>query len=158
MLEQNMYYVLVAKKLGRERAGQLSGIASRDGQSVEREELPSSSTSCTPPDKTTAHLVPHKPNTTKTGIPTRAVWPSATYFQLGQPRGWDQSGTANPQTPFDDLVSVTSRMLDEETLARNPPNKQSRLDPDDWQMNQLALSHGNVEFLMTQIVEYLMLL
>ena len=49
-------------------------------------------------------------------------------------------------------------MLDEETPARNPLNKQSRLDPDDWQMNQLALSHGNVEFLMTQIVEYLMLL
>lgn len=131
------HVLLAAKKLGRERAGQLSGMTPRDGRPVpiEHEEPPSSSTPRTPrrpshntPASSQAHYNPDQYS--YTGSPAVGY-----LFPVGA-SSWPQpqtplvyrgpAGSANPQTPFDDLVSVASRMLDEETPARNSPNKRSR--------------------------------
>ena len=126
------HVLLAAKKLGRERAGQLSGIGRR--ASAERDEPPSSSTPRTP----------HRPSYS-TPVASQAHYPPEGYSYTGSPAvgylfpvgasSWPQPQTpmvhrdppgTNPQTPFDDLVSVASRMLDEETPVRNSPNKRSR--------------------------------
>jgi len=131
------HVLLAAKKLGRERAGQLSGMTPRDGRrvSTEREEPPSSSTPRTP--RRPGHSTPVVPQTHH--HPDRYSYmgsPAVGYlFPVGA-SSWpqpqtplvrrDTPGSANPQTPFDDLVSVASRMLDEETPARDSPTKRSR--------------------------------
>jgi hypothetical protein len=83
----------------------------------------------------TIHLLPPRPITTRIDIPTWVVRLLATCFLSGLARGRSHKhlwytgihlDPTNPQTPFDDLVSVASRMLDEETPARNSPNKRSR--------------------------------
>ena len=131
------HVLLAAKKLGRERAGQLSGMTPRGGSraSAEREEPPVSSTPRTP----------RRPNH-NTPAASKARHPQDRYSYMDSPAvgylfpvgasSWprpqtplvhrDPSGSANPQTPFDDLVSVASRMLDEETPVRDSPNKRSR--------------------------------
>ena len=129
------HVLLAAKKLGRERAGQLSGMTSRDGQPAEREELPPSSTPRTPRRQNygtpiASQVQHHQDRHPYMGSPAvgylfpvgAASWPQPQTPQVHR----DPSGSANPQTPFDDLVSVASRMLDEETPARNSPNKRSR--------------------------------
>jgi len=131
------HVLLAAKKLGRERAGRLSGIAPGDGQSpsAEREVLPPSTTPRTP--RRPNYNTPVAPQTNH--HPDRHPYmasPAVGYlFPVGA-SSWpqphtpmvhrDPSGSANPQTPFDDLVSVASRMLDEETPVRGSPNKRSR--------------------------------
>jgi len=131
------HVLLAAKKLGRERAGRLSGIAPGDGRraSVEREEPPPSTTPRTPrrPNHNTpvASQTNHHPDR----YPYMASPAVGYLFPVGA-SSWpqpqtplvhrDPSGSANPQTPFDDLVSVASRMLDEETPVRGSPNKRSR--------------------------------
>ena len=131
------HLLLAAKKLGRERAGQLSGIGRR--ASAEREEPPSSSTPRTP----------HRPSYS-TPVASQAHYPPEGYSYTGSPAigylfpvgasSWPQPQTpmvhrdppgTNPQTPFDDLVSVASRMLEEETPVRNSPNKRSRSRADE---------------------------
>jgi len=132
------HVLLAAKKLGRERAGQLSGVTPRDGQraSTEREEPPSSSTPRTPrrpnhntPVASQTHYHPDRyPYTGSPAVGYLFPVGAGSWPQPQTPlvyRG-DPSVSANPQTPFDDLVSVASRMLDEETPARNSPNKRSR--------------------------------
>ena len=131
------HVLLAAKKLGRERAGQLSGIAPRDGlrASAEREEPPTSSTPRTPhrpsystPVASQAHY--HQDRRPYTDSPAvgylfpvgAGSWPQPQTPLVHR----DPSGSTNPQTPFDDLVSVASRMLDEETPARGSPNKRTR--------------------------------
>ena len=131
------HVLLAAKKLGRERAGQLSGMAPRDGRraSTEREEPPRSSTPRTPRRSNYSTPVASHPNHhpdqyTYMGSPAvgylfpvgASSWPQPQTPMVRR----DPSGSANPQTPFDDLVSVASRMLDEETPARDSPNKRSR--------------------------------
>lgn len=131
------HVLLAAKKFGRERAGQLPGMSPRNGRraSVEREEPPASST-------------PHTPRrpSYSTPVASRSHHRQDRYSYMDSPAvgylfpvgagSWpqpqtplvhrDPSGSTNPQTPFDDLVSVASRMLDEETPSRNSPNKRSR--------------------------------
>jgi len=131
------HVLLAAKKLGRERAGQLSGMTPRDGRraSTEREEPPSSSTPRTP--RRPGHNTPvasqtnyHPDRYSYMGSPAvgylfpvgASSWPQPQTPLVRR----DPSGSANPQTPFDDLVSVASRMLDEETPARDSPTKRSR--------------------------------
>ena len=131
------HVLLAAKKLGRERAGQLSGMTPRDGQhaSTEREEPPSSLTPRTPrrlnyntPVASQTHR--HPDQYTYAGSPAVGyLFPvgAGSWPQPQTPLVYrDPSVSVNPQTPFDDLVSVASRMLDEETPARNSPNKRSR--------------------------------
>jgi hypothetical protein len=135
------HVLLAAKKLGRERAGQLSGMTPRDGRrasaSAEHEEPPASLTPRTPrrpsyntPVASQAHH--HKDRDRYSYMDSPAVgylfpvgassWPQPQTPLVHR----DPSGSINPQTPFDDLVSVASRMLDEETPARDSPNKRSR--------------------------------
>ena len=131
------HVLLAAKKLGRERAGQLSGMTPRDGRraSTERGEPPPTSTPRTP----------RRPSN-NTPVASQTNYHPDRYSYMGSPAvgylfpvgasSWpqpqtplvhrDPSGSTNPQTPFDDLVSVASRMLDEETPVRNSPNKRSR--------------------------------
>ena len=130
------HVLLAAKKLGRERAGRLSGMTPRDGRraSIEREEPPPSSTPRTP--RRPSNTTPVVPQTHYPDRPPYMGSPAVGYlFPVGagswpQPQTpqvhRDPSGSANPQTPFDDLVSVASRMLDEETPARGSPNKRVR--------------------------------
>jgi len=130
------HVLLAAKKIGRERAGQLSGMTPRDGRhpSVEPEEPPPSSIPRTPrrPGYNTpvASQTHHPDRYPYTGTPAVGyLFPvgASSWPQPQTPLGHrDPSGSANPQTPFDDLVSVASRMLDEETPARGSPNKRSR--------------------------------
>ena len=131
------HVLLAAKKLGRERAGRMSGIASHDGRraSVEREEPPPSTTPRTPRRPSHSTPVASQPNHHPDRYPYMASPAVGYLFPVGasswpQPQtpmvNRDPSGSANPQTPFDDLVSVASRMLDEETPARDSPNKRSR--------------------------------
>ena len=131
------HVLLAAKKLGRERAGQLSGMTPRDGRcaSAEREEPTTSLTPRTPrrPSYSTpvASQNQHHPDRySYMGSPAvgylfpvgASSWPQPQTPLIHR----DPSGSANPQTPFDDLVSVASRMLDAETPGRNSPNKRSR--------------------------------
>ena len=131
------HVLLATRKLGRERAGLLSGVNPRDGlrASTEHEGPPSSSTPRTP----------RRPNQ-GTQVASQAHYHQDRYPYMGSPAvgylfpvgasSWPQpqtpmvhrnpSSSTNPQTPFDDLVSVASRMLDEETPVRNSPNKRSR--------------------------------
>ncbi|KAF9649652.1 hypothetical protein BDM02DRAFT_3186141 [Thelephora ganbajun] len=130
------HVLLAAKKLGRERVGQLSGMTPRDGRRV--------STGQEPPSSSTPHT-PRRPSR-NTPVASQTHYHQDRYPYMGSPAvgylfpvgagSWpqpqtplvrrDPSGSANPQTPFDDLVSVASRMLDEETPARISPNKRSR--------------------------------
>ena len=131
------HVLLAAKKLGRERAGQLSGMTPRDVRrpSGEREEQPASLTPRTPrrPSyNTPVASQPHHPQERYSYMDSPAVgylfpvgassWPQPQTPMVQR----DPSGSNNPQTPFDDLVSVASRMLDEETPGKNSPNKRSR--------------------------------
>ena len=131
------HVLLAAKKLGRERVGQLSGITPRDGRraSAEREEPLTSLTPRTPrrpsystPIASQAHYHPDRyPSMDSPAVgylfPVGAgSWPQPQTPMIHR----DPSGSTNPQTPFDDLVSVASRMLDEETPVKNSPNKRSR--------------------------------
>ena len=131
------HVLLAAKKLGRERAGQLSGINSHDRRraSPEREEPPLSSTPRTPHRQNYSTPIAsqarhHQDQYTYAGSPAvgylfpvgASSWPQPQTPMVHR----DPSGSTNPQTPFDDLVSVASRMLDEETPVRNSPNKRSR--------------------------------
>ena len=131
------HVLLAAKKLGRERAGRLSGIAPGDGRrtSVEREEPPPSTTPRTPRRQSHNTPVTSQPNYHPDRYPYMPSPAVGYLFPVGA-SSWpqphtpmvhrDPSGSANPQTPFDDLVSVASRMLDEETPVRGSPNKRSR--------------------------------
>ena len=131
------HVLLAAKKLGRERAGQLSRMTPRDGRraSAEREEPPSSSTPRTPrrlgystPASSQTHYHPDRyPYSGSPAVGYLFPVGAGSWPQPQTPLVYrDPSGSANPQTPFDDLVSVASRMLDEETPVRNSPSKRSR--------------------------------
>ena len=131
------HVLLAAKKLGRERAGRLSGIAPGDGRRapVEREEPPPSTTPRTPRRPSHNTPVTSQPNFHPDRYPYMPSPAVGYLFPVGA-SSWpqpqtpmvhrDPSGSTNPQTPFDDLVSVASRMLDEETPVRGSPNKRSR--------------------------------
>ena len=150
------HVLLAAKKLGRERAGRLSGITPRNGRraSTERGE---------PPPPSTPHT-PRRPSN-NTPVASQAHHHPDPYSYMGSPAvgylfpvgasSWpqpqtpmvrrDPSGSANPQTPFDDLVSVASRMLDEETPARGSPNKRTRKLMDESESplpRKRRVSHG----------------
>ena len=131
------HVLLAAKKLGRERAGRLSGMTPRDGRraSIEREEPTPSSTPRTPRRPSYNTPVASQTNHHPDRHPYMGSPAVGYLFPVGA-SSWpqphtplvrrDPSGSANPQTPFDDLVSVASRMLDEETPVKDSPNKRVR--------------------------------